>query len=175
LTYSPNDYFDIGSIVNVQGLQGEIKIIPSTDDPSRFELLSAVEIFLESGSSEYPLERVRFHKNLLVLKLKGIEDRNAAEQLVGGVIKVPRSCALPLEDDEYYQKDLLDMAVVTDEGEELGFLRQIIETGANDVYVIRHENKVKDLLIPAIKDCILSVSLPEKKMTVHLMNGLREL
>ena len=163
------DYFDIGSIVNVHGLRGEIRVMPSTDDPSRFELLDEVEIFYGNDSVRYPLEKTRPHKRTLVLKLTGIDDRNAAEQLVGGVIKVPRSQALPLEEDEYYQKDLLDMAVVADTGEELGNISQIIETGANDVYV------VNGLLIPAIKECILSVDLCEKKMTVHVMKGLREL
>ena len=112
---------------------------------------------------------------LIILKLKGIDDRNAAEQLVGGVIKVPRSKALPLEENEYYQKDLLDMAVLADTGEELGHLSQIIETGANDVYVVTPKTEGKNILIPAIKECILSVSVSDKKMTVHLMEGLREL
>jgi len=174
------DYFDIGAIVNVHGLRGEVKVIPSTDDPSRFELLDVLEIFYGDKSEKYPLEKTRPHKNTLVLKLKGIDDRNAAEQMVGGVIKVPRSQALPLEEDEYYQKDLLDMAVVSDTGEALGHIVQIIETGANDVYVVRPDvdapnSGSKDLLIPAIKECILSVSPQEKQMTVHLMKGLREL
>ena len=170
------DYFDIGAIVNVHGIKGEIKVMPSTDDPSRFELLESVEIF--SGSSKstvYPLEKSRPHKTMVVLKLTGVDDRNTAEQLVGGVIKIPRSMALPLEEDEYYQKDLLDMLVVTDTGEELGHLAQIIETGANDVYVVRPGGQKKDILIPAIKECILAVSVTEKKITVHLMKGLREL
>ena len=121
------------------------------------------------------------HKTMIVLKLADVDDRNAAEKMVGGIIKVPRSKALPLDENEYYQKDLLDMAVVSDSGEVLGQLVQIIETGANDVYVVRPtagpdaKGKVKDLLIPAIKECILSVSVPDKKMTVHIMEGLREL
>ena len=153
--------------------------MPTTDDPSRFELLDVLEIFFGSDIKNYPLENVRPHKSLMVLKLTGINDRNAAEKLVGGVIKIPRSKALPLEENEYYQKDLLDMSVVSDTGEELGQLIRIIETGANDVYVVRSasglNNNAKDLLIPAIKECILSVSISDKKMTVHLMKGLREL
>jgi 16S rRNA processing protein RimM len=186
------DFFDIGSIVNVHGLRGEIRVLPSTEDPSRFELLKTIEVFFpenrrgsedsegtaesaERNSDIYVLESTRRHKTVVVLKLVGIDDRNAAGKLIGGVIKIPRSMALPLDDDEYYQKDLLDMTVVTDEGEELGTLVQILETGANDVYVIRSKEEIKDLLIPAIKDCILSVDIAEKKMTVHLMKGLREL
>jgi len=174
-----SDYFQIGTIVNTHGLQGELRVMPSTDDPGRFELLDAVEIFWDSDKVKYTFEGARLHKTLIILKLKEVKDRTAAEKLVGGVIKVPRSEAIPLEDNEYYQKDLLDMAVVTDTGEELGQIVQIIETGANDVYVVRpsnaEESKIKDLLIPAIKDCILSVSVQDKLMTVRLMEGLREL
>ena len=170
------DYFDIGIIVNVHGVKGEIRVMPTTDDPSRFQLLDRVEIFQGSEKKEYPLESVRPHKTLIALKLKGVGDRDAAEKLKGGVIKVPRSMALPLEENEYYQKDLLDMIVKTDTGEELGRLVQILETGANDVYIVRSEDSdKKDLLIPAIKQCILNVDLQEKIMTVHLMEGLREL
>lgn len=165
------DYFEIAKIVNVHGLKGEIRVLPTTDDISRFDLLETAEIFIKDDKREYPLERVRPHKNVIALKLKGVEDRTAAESLVGGVIKVPRSKALPLEEDEYYQKDLLDMTVVTDEGEELGRISQIIETGANDVYMVSPSN----ILIPAIKECILNVSVAEKRMTVHLMEGLRDL
>ena len=171
------DFFDIGTIVNVHGLRGELRVLPSTEDPSRFELLKTIEVFpknSENDSAVYVLENVRLHKTVVVLKLIGIDDRNAAEKLIGGVIKIPRSLALPLDDDEYYQKDLLDMSVVTEDGEELGSLVQILETGANDVYVVRHEG-AKDLLIPAIKDCIISIDIPQKKMIVHLLKGLREL
>ena len=176
---SGQDYFKIGNIVNVHGLRGEIRVMPATDDPSRFELLKKAEIFFEKGNNnhsvEYQLETVRYHKAMVVLKLAGVNDRTTAESLVGGVIKVPRSEAIPLEEDEYYQKDLFDINVVTDTGEELGRLLQIIETGANDVYIVRPANGSKDVLIPAIKECILDVSLPDNKMTVHLMKGLREL
>ena len=173
------DYFAIGTVVNVHGIQGEIRVMPATDDPSRFGLLDKLELFFDAHTVEYPISRIRPHKNMIVLKLAGIDTRDDAEKLVGGVIKVPRSKALPLEENEYYQKDLLDMTVVSDTGEELGQLVQIIETGANDVYAVRPpeglEGKAKDLLIPAIKECILSVSVPEKKMIVHVMEGLREL
>ena len=184
MTLLENDYFDIGAVVNVHGLRGEIRVMPVTDDPGRFELLETVEIFFASAgkpaakSSKFPLEKVRPHKNMLILKLEGVEDRNAAEELLGGIIKVSRHEALPLDEDEYYQKDLFEMTVVTEAGEELGRLVQIIETGANDVYVVRplkNDTGGKDLLIPAIKECILSVDLPNKIMTVHLMKGLREL
>ena len=169
------DYFDIGTIVNVHGVRGEVRVMPSTDDYSRFELLEDLEVFFGPEKKIFTLKSARPHKTLMVMVLAGVNDRDAAKELVGGVIKVPRSLALPLDDDEYYQKDLLDMQVLTDKNEELGILTRIIETGANDVYVVRPKSGDKDILIPAIKECILSVSVNEKKMTVHLMEGLREL
>ena len=173
---NPQDYFEIGKIVNVHGLRGELKVLPTTDDPSRFELLDTIEVFAKTETKEYPLISARPHKSTLTLKLKGIDDRDTAETLKGAVIKIPRSKALPLDENEYYQKDLMDMSVITSTGEALGTLVQIIETGANDVYVVRPENsEAKDLLIPAIKECILSVDLPNKIMTVHIMKGLRDL
>ena len=170
-------YFEIGKIVNTHGIQGEIRVLPSTDDPSRFGLLDTLEIFFTDAQEQsYPLEKARLHKNLAILKLKGIDTRNAAENLVGGIIKIPPEKALPLEEGEYYQRDLLGMTVVTGDGEELGELAQILVTGANDVYVVRPllaEDNKKDILIPAIRQCILDVSVAEKLMTVNLMDGLR--
>ena len=189
MTDLPMDYFDIGIVVNVHGLAGEIKVMPTTDDPSRFALLDSVEIFMgtvknsgrAAGSVVFPLENVRPHKNVIILKLTGVSDRDAARELVGGIIKVPRSEALPLVDNEYYHKDLIGMSVFTDPDtdvpEELGNLVQIISTGANDVYVVRscRNDQKREILIPAVKECILSVNLAENKMTVRLMEGLLEL
>jgi 16S rRNA processing protein RimM len=165
-------YFDIGKVVNTHGIRGEIKIIPITDDPNRFTLLDEVEIFLSHRREVYPLISARPHKKSWVLKLDGVHDCNAAERLVGGVLKVPPEKALPLEEGEYYQRDLLDMNVITEQGEALGKLVQIIETGANDVYRVLSEGG-EEILIPAIQQCILAVSVPERQMTVHLLEGLR--
>ena len=169
------DYFSIGEIVNVHGIRGEIKILPTTDDPGRFELLKELQVFFGDEIKTYAVEHVRLHKTLVFVKLNGIDDRTAAEGLKGGVVRVPRADALPLDDDEYYQSDLLDMNVETVSGEKLGRLVQIIETGANDVYVVKPAGGGKDLLIPAIKDCIQSVSVEANKMTVSLLKGLRDL
>ena len=169
------DYFSIGEIVNVHGIRGEIKILPATDDPGRFELLKEFEVFFKDCTKKYEVEHIRLQKSVVFAKLAGVDDRTAADRLKGGVIKVTRSNALPLDDDEYYQSDLLDMDVVTGDGEYLGQITQIIETGANDVYVVKPKENGKNLLIPAIKECILSVSVADKKMTVSLLKGLREL
>lgn len=165
-------YFEIGKIVNTQGLKGELRVIPMTDDPKRFLNLKSVEIFFTGLSKTYNVEKVRFHKQFLILKLEDISDINKAETLRGGIIKIPEEMALPLEEDEYYIRDIYGLRVTTVEGEDLGKVKDIIFTGANDVYVISKEGE-KDLLIPAIKQCIINVDTKDKIMTVKLLEGLR--
>jgi len=167
-----NDYFEIGKIVNTVGVNGELKIFPTTDDAKRFGLLETVSIILNGVLVEKTVKNVRYHRNLVMMKLDGINDIAAANALRGGVIIVPRAKALPLSENEYYLKDLLGLVVITEDGEDLGILRDVIFTGANDVYVVGDGNS-KDLLIPAIAKCILSVNIESKQMTVRLLEGLR--
>ena len=121
---------------------------------------------------EYEVENVRFHKQFVLLKLKGVDDMNTAETLKGTVVKITEDMAVPCEEDEYYIKDLYDMNVVTVDGEELGVISDVIFTGANDVYAVK-DNNGKEILIPAIKDCIVSVDVENNLMTVKLLEGLR--
>ena len=166
------DYFEIGKIINTVGIKGEIKVYPTTEDPKRFKLLKEIEMILPDGSrSCKPLQNVRFHKNLVILKLEGVEEPNAANALRGGVIVVDRKNALPLDEDEYYIPDLIGMSVTTDEGLNLGILTDVLVTGANDVYVVKLPSG-KEVLIPAIKHCIIQVDVEAKKMLVHLLEGL---
>ena len=167
-------YFEIGKIVNTLGLKGEIKVIPITDDPKRFELIKEIEVFKANGTPQgtYSIEKVRYHKQFIILKLKEISDINAALLLKTTSIKIPKEKALPLEEDQYYLSDLYGLKVVTDEGCDLGVIKDIIFTGANDVYIVEKQGE-KDLLIPAIKQCILNVDLDNKIMTIHLMKGLK--
>lgn len=167
------EYFEIGKIVNTQGVKGEVRIIPSTFDINRFKLLERAEL-RRNGKPEtksLEIESVRYHKHFVIMKFKGIDDMNEGERLKGYTLIVSRENALPLEEDEFYTADLYGMEVVTDQGEFLGNISDIIETGANDVYVIELKGR-KDILIPAIKQCILWVDIENKKMTVRLMEGL---
>ena len=159
--------FLIGKIVNTQGVHGEMRVIPTTDDITRFELLDSVFI----DNREYEVERVRYHKQFVLLKLKGIDDMTAAERYKTKEVRIPQEWAVPWEEDEYYIKDLYDMLVVTEDGREIGIIKDIIFTGANDVYVIK-QKEGKDILIPAIKDCILKVDVENKVMTINLLEGL---
>lgn len=169
-----NQMFTIGKIVNTHGVKGEIKVMPMTDDPTRFEKLKTVYLVNKTTAS-YPIETVRYHKGCVLLKLKGIEDMNAAERLKGSEIKIERKDSLPLGKDEYYRADLYDLEVYTEEKRFLGKLVDILETGSNDVYVLRKADRPKDLLIPAIKQVIKDVDIPNKTMTVHLLEGLEAL
>lgn len=169
-----NIMFSIGRIVNTHGVKGELKVMPTTDDPKRFEKLKSV--FVERKTMEsYEIQSVRYHKDFVLLKLKGIEDMNAAELLKGSVLKIDRKDSLPLKKDEYYISDLFGLKVFTEEERYLGELIDIIETGSNDVYVVKKEDREKDLLLPAIKQVIKNVDIEEQKMIVHLLEGLEEL
>lgn len=169
-----NAMFTVGRIVNTHGVKGELKVMPTTDDPKRFEKLKS--IFVERKTMEsYEIQSVRYHKDFVLLKLKGIEDMNAAELLKGSVLKIERKDSLPLKKDEYYICDLFGLKVFTEEERYLGELVDIIETGSNDVYAVRKEDREKDLLLPAIKQVIKQVDIEGQRMVVHLLEGLEEL
>ncbi|WP_250278513.1 ribosome maturation factor RimM [[Clostridium] colinum] len=166
-----SDYFVIGKIVNTQGIKGEVRVLPTTDDINRFKKLKEVYISKRNNMDLYEIETVRFHKQFVLLTFKGINSMNDAELLKNTEIKIPKDLALPCEKDEYYISDLYGMKVFTDLGEDIGIIDDIIFTGANDVYVVKKEDS--QILIPAIKQCILNVDIKEKTMKVHLLEGLR--
>ncbi len=165
-------YFEIGKVVGTHGIKGTFKVYPTTEDPSRFELLKEVIFDFRGNKEVFKIKNVAYHKNIVLLTVKEIDDINVALKYKDAKILIPDELALPLEEDEYYIRDLYDMEVYTEEGEYLGIISNIMETGSNDVYVITKEG-TKDLLIPAIKDCIIKVDVAENKMTVKLMEGLR--
>ena len=166
------DYFTVGEIVNTHGIKGEVKIYPQADDISEITEQSILFIEQRGEIKEYDVVSAREHKGMALVKLKGIDDMTAAERLKGSKVKITREMAAPCEDDEYFVKDLYGMEVVTDEGEVLGELYDILFTGANDVYIVKTQGN--DILIPAIKQCILKVDVAANRMTVKLLEGLRE-
>ncbi len=166
------NYFVVGNIVNTQGIKGEIRVMPTVDDISRFKLLDHIFVDRKGNIKEYEIENVRFHKQFVLLKLKGVDDMTTAETLKGTVVKITEDMAIPCEEDEYYIKDLYDMEVVTEDGEKLGIITDVIFTGANDVYAVTNDDGT-EILIPAIKDCILNVDIENNIMTVKLLEGLR--
>ncbi len=168
-----NDYFVIGKIVNTQGVRGDVRILPQTDDITRFEKLEKVEIFRENDKNSIKvltIGKVWYHKSFVVIKFKEIENMNDAEKIKDYFIRIDRKDAVPLEEDEYFITDLIGVKVITEDKENLGIIKDVITTGANDVYIIKTSGK--DILIPAIKQCILDVDMENRIMTIHLMKGL---
>lgn len=165
-------YFEIGKIAGTHGIKGTFRVFPTTEDITRFERLKEVTVDLNGNREIFKIVKVSYQKNMVLLSVKEIDDINVAEKYKGASILIPEEQAIPLEEDEYYTRDLYDMGVVSDEGEELGIITDVLVTGANDVYVVSKDGE-KDLLLPAIKDCILNVDVKEKKMTVRLLEGLR--
>lgn len=166
------DLLQIGVITTTHGVRGEVKVFPTTDDPMRFKKLK--QVILDTGKEQIELEvaGARFFKNLVILKFKGIDNINDVEQYRQKSLYVTRENAVSLGENEYFIADLIGLKVVSDEGEELGTLSDVLQTGANDVYVVSKEN-TPDLLIPAIRDCIRQVDIESGTMQVHLLAGLR--
>ena len=167
------DLLRVGVITTTHGVRGEVKVFPTTEDPKRFKKLKTV--ILDDGRKQIKIEiaSVKFFKNLVILKFNEFDNINDVERFKKATLWVTRENAIPLEEGEYYIADLIDLAVVSDEGEELGVLSDVLETGANDVYVVSKKG-VQDLLLPNIPECILDVNLEEGVMTVHVMKGLRD-
>ncbi len=166
-------YFEIGKVTGTHGIRGTMRVFPTTEDPSRFERLKEVIFQLRGRQEVFHIQKVAYQKQFILLTVKEITDINVAELYKTASILIPDAQAIPLEEDEYYTRDLYGLTVVTDAGEELGKIEEIFSTGSNDVYVVKKEG-AKDLLLPAIKDVVLAVDPAEKKMTVHLLEGLRD-
>lgn len=164
------DYFRVGVIANTHGIRGEVKVFPTTEDPSRFKGMK--EIILDTGKEKKELEvaSVRFFKNMVILKFKGIDNINDMEPYKGMDLLVTRENAIPLKEGEYYIADIIGATVVTEDGAEFGILKDVLTTGANDVYVVEHENR--EVLLPVIPDCVLKRDMEQKVVTVRLMKGL---
>ena len=165
------EYFEIGQIVNTSGLKGEIKIKPFTDDITKFNNFKTIYVSIKKELKEFEVEKVRFSKNMVFLKLKGIESIEEAENYRNLYLKIKRDKDEKLEEDTYYIVDILGCKVYTDEQKELGEVIDVFSTGSNDVYVVKDELG-KQILLPAIKDVIKNVDIENKLITVHLMEGL---
>ena len=164
----------VGIISSTHGVRGEVKVYPTTDDPERF--LDLDEVLLDAGREQIVLKitNVKFFKNMVILKFKGYDSINDIEKYKGRDLLIRRDQAVDLDEDEYFITNLVGLQVVTDEGVNLGVLKEVMPTGANDVYIVQQENG-KELLIPAIKECILDVDLEQGIMKIHLMDGLLDL
>ena len=167
-------FFQVGVITTTHGLKGDVKVYPTTDDIKRFERLKTVILENKNEHMNLEIENVRYFKNLVILKFKGIDDINDVEKYKGMSLLVARKDALELREGQYYLADLIDLQVLLEDGTSLGVLTEVLQTGANDVYVVKTKED-KELLIPAIKDCILEVNMETRCMKVHLLEGLEGL
>jgi len=165
------DMLQVGVITQTHGVRGEVKVYPTTDNAERFKELK--KVVLDTGKEPLPLEieSVKFFKQFVILKFKGIDNINDIERYKRCPLLVTREEAVELEEDEYFIADMIGMTVATDGGELFGTLKDVIRTGANDVYVI-HSDRHGEVLLPAIKDCILEVDIKGRRMTVHLLDDL---
>lgn len=165
------DLLQVGIITQTHGLRGEVKVFPTTDDVKRFKKLKEVILDTNKEKITLEIEGVKFYKNLAILKFKGFDNINEIERFKGKKLLVTRENAVKLGRNEYFIADLIDMEVYDEEGKHLGILTNVIETGANDVYEVTLEDG-RDLLLPAIRQCILDVDMENRKMKVHIMEGL---
>ena len=163
--------FEIGQIVNTFGIKGFVKVNPWVDDVTRFEDLKTVYVKIKKEEKILEIEEVKYQKNQVLLKFKGIETVEQAESLKNSYIEIDRKDAIPLKEGQYFIADLLESEVFSDEGELLGILDDIYNTGSNDIYVVKTELG-KSILLPGIPDVIKQVDLENKKITVHLLKGL---
>jgi 16S rRNA processing protein RimM len=161
----------IGVITQTHGIRGEVKVFPTTDDASRFRKLK--DVIMDTGKErlDMEIEGVKFFKQYVIVKFKGIDSINDVEKYKGAKLYVTRDKAVRLKKDEYFVADLIGMKVVTEDGALLGDLKDVMATGANDVYVVEREDGSK-ILLPAIKECVLNIDMEQGVVTVHIMDGL---
>jgi 16S rRNA processing protein RimM len=162
-------YLAIGKVVRAHGIRGEISVAVLTDFPERFENTEWVYLGNESEAAPYRIEKSRWHKDNVLLTLTGITDRTEAERLRGQYVQVPIEDATPLPEGSYYLYQLIGLEVITTENQLLGTITEVLETGANDVYVVQGD---KEILIPAVADVIKAVDLEKGQVIVQLIEGL---
>ena len=166
------DLLQVGVITTTHGVRGEVKVFPTTDDPARFKKLK--NVVLDTGKELIDLEvaGVKFFKNMVIVKFKGIDNINDVEKYRKKSLYVTRENAVKLKKNEYFIADLIGLSVIReDNGEVLGELTDVLQTGANDVYEVKMEDG-KEVLLPAIRECIKNVDLQKGEITVHVMKGL---
>ena len=164
----------VGIITATHGLKGEVKVYPTTDDPGRFRRLKKVSLDNCKVSVDLEIESVKYFKQFVILKFKGRDDIEQVDKYRKASLYVTRDDAVRLKKDEFFIADLIDMKVVNEDGSPLGTLRDVITTGANDVYEVALDEG-GTVLIPAIKECILDVDVENAVMRVHLLEGLLDL
>jgi len=167
------EYIGIGKILKAQGHHGAVRVLPLTDHPERFKKMRRVRVSLKGTGRDFSIEEACPHKNFYIVKFKEVADMNAAEELRGGVLEVARDELYPLPEGSYYIFDIVGLKVFDTGGAFLGEVTDVLQTGANDVYVVDTEGK--PLLIPALRRVVREIDLPGRQMVVELPEGLVDL
>lgn len=171
------DELQIGVITGTHGIKGLVKVMPVTDDPQRITQLNDVTAVMPDGQRRsLEITQGRIHKGMVLLGFKGLEDINLVESFKGAELYVDRQNAAPLSENEYYYADLVGMEVIllTDSGQEAyGKLTDVMETGPNQVFIVRRPDG-KEVLIPSIRECIIEVNLDQAQMKVRLLPGMED-
>lgn len=165
------EFLEIGQIVNTFGIKGMVKVKPFTDDITRFDDLEKVYVETNKTKKQYEIEEVKYHKDMVLIKFKGIDKIEDAELLRNSYLKINRQDEPKLEEGTYYIVDLIGLDVYSDEGDLFGKVDDIFNNGSCDIYAIKDELG-KQLLLPAISDVIKEINLEEKKIVVHIIKGL---
>lgn len=167
MTGSNDDWMLVGQIVGAHGIHGELKVRPLTDFPDRFALLK--HVYLGDKHAEHEVISARGQKHVL-LRLGSVDTRTMAHQLTGTEVWIPRSEAMELPQGQYYVDDMIGLRVETESGQVIGVVKELIITGANDVYVVKQGNR--ELLLPAIHDVVREIDPMAGKIIIHPMEGL---
>ncbi len=165
------EFLEIGQIVNTFGIKGMVKVKPFTDDIKRFDDLKKVYVENNKTKKQYEIEEVKYHKDIVLIKFKGIDKVEEAELLRNSYLKINREDEPELDDGTYYIVDLIGLNVYSDEGCLLGKIDDIFNNGSCDIYAVKDELG-KQLLLPAISDVIKEINLEQKKIIVHILKGL---
>lgn len=164
----------IGQVITTQGINGEVRVLPLTDFPERFNSLAEVLISRQGSLQKLVIEGVRQHKHFVIIKFSGYDSPEAAAALRGVFLQIPEEQVMPLPEGHYYFFQLVGMTVVTTSGRVLGKIAEILQTGSNDVYLVRDETDHREILIPALKSVVRQIDLETGVMQVDLPPGLEE-
>ncbi|MBN1153726.1 16S rRNA processing protein RimM [candidate division KSB1 bacterium] len=167
-----SDFISIGIVINAQGIKGELKIYPITDEPEQFEDLEFIYLSTKGVRKRYQVQHVRFTNKHVVIKLEGIDDRTTAENLKNSLIERKLSELRPLDENEYYIFDLIGLTVITISGESRGQIVDVLTNPANDVYVVSDGSN--EYFVPAIKDVVKKIDLGAGEMVIDPIDGMFE-
>jgi 16S rRNA processing protein RimM len=167
------DLITIGKILKPVGLRGEVKVLLLTDFPDRFKALREVIVQTKSERQQYQIDHVRYGAPFVYITFAGFSSADQVDILIGGLIQIPEEQRVPLPEGSYYQFELQDIDVYLEDGTFLGKVNQILQTGSNDVFVVKSDTR--EYLIPALHTIVKEIDISKKRMMIHPMDGLLEL